>query len=224
MALERPFTAAPAGQFTCPMHPEVLQDEPGDCPICGMALEPVSISEVEADNSELIDMTRRFWVSLVFTVPVFFIAMGDLLPGAPVSAMLSATVRPWIELLLASPVVLWGGWPFFLRGWRSLVTRNLNMFTLISIGVAVSYGYSVVAAMLPDIFPDAFRDSEGHVAVYFEAAAVIVTLVLLGQMLELRARSQTGAAIRALLGLTPKSARKVNADGSQCRGRVDGNR
>jgi Cu+-exporting ATPase len=135
MALERPFTAAPAGQFTCPMHPEVLQDEPGDCPICGMALEPVSISEVEADNSELIDMTRRFWVSLVFTVPVFFIAMGDLLPGAPVSAMLSATVRPWIELLLASPVVLWGGWPFFLRGWRSLVTRNLNMFTLISIGV-----------------------------------------------------------------------------------------
>jgi Cu+-exporting ATPase len=215
MALERPFTAAPAGQFTCPMHPEVLQDEPGDCPICGMALEPVSISEVEADNSELIDMTRRFWVSLVFTVPVFFIAMGDLLPGAPVSAMLSATVRPWIELLLASPVVLWGGWPFFLRGWRSLVTRNLNMFTLISIGVAVSYGYSVVAAMLPDIFPDAFRDSEGHVAVYFEAAAVIVTLVLLGQMLELRARSQTGAAIRALLGLTPKSARKVNADGSE---------
>jgi Cu+-exporting ATPase len=215
MALERAIVATPVRQFTCPMHPEILQDEPGDCPICGMALEPVLVTEVEEDNSELIDMTRRFWVSLGFTLPVFFIAMGDLLPGEPVSAVLSSTVRPWIELLLASPVVLWGAWPFFLRGWRSLVTRNLNMFTLIAIGVSVSYGYSVVAVLLPNIFPDAFRDSAGHVAVYFEAAAVIVSLVLLGQVLELRARSETGAAIRALLGLAPKTARKVNADGSE---------
>jgi Cu+-exporting ATPase len=160
-------------------------------------------------------MTRRFWVSLVFTVPVFFIAMGDLLPGQPVSAVLPAAVRPWIEMLLASPVVLWGAWPFFLRAWRSLVTRHLNMFTLIGIGVAVAYGYSVVAVVLPDLFPDAFRDSDGHVAVYFEAAAVIVTLVLLGQVLELRARSQTGAAIRALLGLAPKTARRVSSSGDE---------
>jgi Cu+-exporting ATPase len=215
MALERAIVAAPVQQYTCPMHPEILQDEPGDCPICGMALEPVLVTEVEEDNSELIDMTRRFWVSLGFAVPVFIIAMGDLLPGQPVSAVLPSAVRPWIELLLASPVVLWGAWPFFLRGWRSLVTRNLNMFTLISIGVAVAYGYSLVATTMPGLFPDAFRDSDGHVAVYFEAAAVIVALVLLGQVLELRARSQTGAAIRALLGLAPKTARKVNADGSE---------
>ncbi len=215
MALERAIVAAPVQQYTCPMHPEILQDEPGDCPICGMALEPVLVTEVEEDNSELIDMTRRFWVSLCFAVPVFIIAMGDLLPGEPVSAVLSSAVRPWLELLLASPVVLWGAWPFFVRGWRSLVTRNLNMFTLIGIGVAVAYGYSVVAVMLPDLFPDAFRDSGGHVAVYFEAAAVIVTLVLLGQVLELRARSQTGAAIRALLGLAPKTARRVSSSGDE---------
>jgi len=215
MALERAIGVASAQQYTCPMHPEILQDEPGDCPICGMALEPVLVTEVEEDNSELIDMTRRFCVSLGFTVPVFAIAMGDLLPGQPVNAILPSAVRPWIELLLASPVVLWGAWPFFLRGWRSLVTRNLNMFTLIGIGVAVAYGYSVVAVVLPDLFPDAFRDSDGHVAVYFEAAAVIVALVLLGQVLELRARSQTGAAIRALLGLAPKTARKVHSDGSE---------
>ena len=215
MALERLIVAAPVRQFTCPMHPEILQDGPGDCPICGMALEPVVVTEDEEDNSELIDMTRRFWVSLGFTVPVFIIAMGDLLPGAPVSAVLSGTIRPWIELLLASPVVLWGAWPFFVRGWRSVITRNLNMFTLIGLGVAVAYGYSVVAVLLPDLFPDAFRDVNGHVAVYFEAAAVIVTLVLLGQVLELRARSQTGAAIKALLGLAPKTARRVSSSGDE---------
>jgi Cu+-exporting ATPase len=197
------------------MHPEIIQDGPGDCPICGMALEPVVVTEDEEDNSELIDMTRRFWVSLVFTVPVFLIAMGDLLPGQPVSAVLSTAVRPWIELLLTSPVVLWGAWPFFVRGWRSVITRNLNMFTLIGLGVAVAYGYSVVAVLLPDLFPAAFRDVDGHVAVYFEAAAVIVTLVLLGQVLELRARSQTGAAIKALLGLTPKTARRVSSSGDE---------
>ena len=215
MALERAIVATHVQQYTCPMHPEILQDEPGDCPVCGMALEPVLVTEVEEDLSELIDMTRRFCVSLVFTVPVFVIAMGDLLPGQPVSAVLPGAVRPWIELLLASPVVLWGAWPFFARGWRSLVTRHLNMFTLISIGVAVAYGYSVVAVVLPDLFPDAFRDSDGHVAVYFEAAAVIVALVLLGQVLELRARSQTGAAIRALLGLAPKTARRVSSSGDE---------
>ncbi|MCH8307694.1 MAG: copper-translocating P-type ATPase [Proteobacteria bacterium] len=215
MALERLIVATPSRQYTCPMHPEIIQDEPGDCPVCGMALEPVVVTEDEEDNSELIDMTRRFWVSLVFTVPVFVIAMGDLLPGQPVSAVLSAAVRPWIELLLAAPVVLWGAKPFFVRAWRSILTRNLNMFTLIGLGVAVAYGYSVVAVLLPDLFPAAFRDVDGHVAVYFEAAAVIVTLVLLGQVLELRARSRTGEAIKALLGLAPKTARRVSMSGEE---------
>ncbi|MCH6549146.1 MAG: copper-translocating P-type ATPase [Proteobacteria bacterium] len=215
MALERLVVATPSQQYTCPMHPEIIQDEPGDCPVCGMALEPVVVTEDEEDNSELIDMTRRFWVSLVFTVPVFVIAMGDLLPGQPVSAVLSAAVRPWIELLLAAPVVLWGAKPFFVRAWRSILTRNLNMFTLIGLGVAVAYGYSVVAVLLPDLFPAAFRDVDGHVAVYFEAAAVIVTLVLLGQVLELRARSRTGEAIKALLGLAPKTARRVSMSGEE---------
>ena len=215
MALERLVAATPSRQYTCPMHPEIIQDEPGDCPVCGMALEPVVVTEDEEDNSELIDMTRRFWVSLVFTVPVFVIAMGDLLPGQPVSAVLSAAVRPWIELLLAAPVVLWGAKPFFVRAWRSILTRNLNMFTLIGLGVAVAYGYSVIAVLLPDLFPAAFRDVDGHVAVYFEAAAVIVTLVLLGQVLELRARSRTGEAIKALLGLAPKTARRVSMSGEE---------
>jgi Cu+-exporting ATPase len=215
MALERVIVATPSRQYTCPMHPEIIRDEPGDCPVCGMALESVVVTEDEEDNSELIDMTRRFWMSLVFTVPVFLIAMGDLLPGQPVSAVLPATVRPWIELLLATPVVLWGAWPFFLRAWRSIVTRNLNMFTLIGLGVAVAYGYSVVAVLLPNLFPAAFRDVNGHVAVYFEAAAVIVTLVLLGQVLELRARSRTGEAIKALLGLAPKTARRVSMSGEE---------
>jgi len=215
MALERAIGAVPDKQYTCPMHAEIVRDEPGDCPICGMALEPVLIAEDEEDNKELIDMTRRFWVSVIFTVPLFLIAMGDLLPGRPISGALSNTVRPWLELLLASPVVLWGAWPFFVRGWRSVVTRNLNMFTLIGLGVGVAYGYSLVAVLMPDIFPDAFRDATGDVAVYFEAAAVIVTLVLLGQVLELRARSRTGAAIKALLGLTPKTARRVLASGAE---------
>ena len=215
MALERVIVAASVRQFTCPMHPEIIEDEPGDCPICGMALEPVVVTADDEDNSELTGMARRFRVSLVFTVPIFFIAMSDLLPGQAVRTFLPAAIRPWIELLLASPVVLWGAWPFFVRGWRSIVTRNLNMFTLIALGVAVAYGYSVVAILFPGLFPAAFRDAGGHVAVYFEAAAVIVTLVLLGQVLELRARSRTGAAIKALLGLTPKTARRVTASGEE---------
>lgn len=204
-----------ASAYICPMHPEIMQDEPGDCPICGMALEPVIVTLEDEENPELIDMTRRFWTSLIFTVPVFLIAMGDLLPGQPVSAIFADAVRPWIELLLATPVVLWGAWPFFVRGWKSVVTRNLNMFTLIGLGVAVAYSYSVVAVMVPDLFPSAFRDGNGHVGVYFEAAAVIVTLVLLGQVLELRARSKTGAAIKALLGLTPRTARRVSESGDE---------
>jgi Cu+-exporting ATPase len=215
MALERVIVAAPARQFTCPMHPEIIRDEPGACPICGMALEPMVVTADEEVNHELIDMTRRFWVSVIVTVPILFIAMGDMLPGHPVSAVLPSAIRPWVELLLATPVVLWGAWPFFLRGWRSIVTRNLNMFTLIGLGVSVAYVYSVVAVLVPDLFPVAFRDMHGHVAVYFEAAAAIVTLVLLGQVLELRARSRTGAAIKALLGLAPKTARRVLASGQE---------
>ncbi len=216
MALEpeSPVALPTKTQYTCPMHPEVMQDEPGACPICGMALEPVTVT-LDEENPELDDMTRRFRICLALTVPLFLIAMGDMVPGRPLSAVLSAAARPWIELLLASPVVLWGAWPFFVRGWRSVVTRNLNMFTLIGLGVSVAYVYSIVAVLVPDIFPAAFRDSDGHVAVYFEAAAVIVTLVLVGQVLELRARSRTGAAIKALLGLAPKTARRVSASGDE---------
>ena len=193
-----------AAEYTCPMHPEVRQMGPGACPKCGMALEPVAISAQEEDNPELADMTRRFWVSLTLTVAVLLAAM-----------MASARVWAWFELILATPVVLWGGWPFFVRGWQSLVNRSLNMFTLIALGVGVAYFYSLVAALFPEIFPESFRGESGGAAVYFEAAAAIVTLVLLGQVLELRARSQTGAAIKALLNLAPKTARLIRADGSE---------
>jgi len=217
MALEADLPAAlpTKTRYTCPMHPEVVQDDPGDCPICGMALEPITVTLDEEENPELIDMTRRFRISLVLTAPVFAIAMGDMLPGRPVSAFLSDALRPWLELLFATPVVVWAGWPFLLRGWTSIKTRNLNMFTLIGIGVFVAFSYSIVAVLAPDIFPPAFRDANGHVAVYFEAAAVIVTLVLLGQVLELRARSRTGAAIKALLRLAPSTARRVSASGAE---------
>lgn len=215
MALERVITAAATAQYTCPMHPEIIQDKPGDCPICGMALEPVVVSEEDEDDGELVSMTRRFWTSLALTAPVFVLAMGDMLPGNPINAILPGTVRPWFEFALASPVVLWGAWPFFVRGWRSIVNRHLNMFTLIGLGVAVAYGYSVIAVLSPDMFPAAFRDHLGNVAVYFEAAAVIVTLVLLGQVMELRARSQTSSAIKALLGLAPKLARRLTDCGHE---------
>ena len=207
----KPSNVKPTGEYTCPMHPEVRQIGPGACPKCGMALEPVEISAEEEDNPELRDMTRRFWVSVALTVPVFAVAMADLLPGNP----LGQSAATWIEPILATPVVLWCGWPFFVRAWQSLVNRNLNMFTLIGLGVGVAYLYSLVAVIAPGLFPESFRDESGTVPAYFESAAVIVTLVLLGQVLELKARSQTGAAIKALLGLAPKTARLMGADGSE---------
>ncbi len=202
-------------EYTCPMHPEIIRDVPGNCPICGMALEPRTVTLTEEENHELKDMRQRFWVSVVLTIPVFVLGMSDLIPGAPLQRLVPPAVLPWLQLILASPVVLWGGWPFFVRAWQSVVNRSLNMFTLIGLGVGVAYGYSVVATLLPDIFPHSFRGHGGTVPVYFEAAAVITTLVLLGQVLELKARSQTGAAIKALLGLAPKTARRVLAGGRE---------
>ncbi|MFZ3208953.1 MAG: heavy metal translocating P-type ATPase [Geobacteraceae bacterium] len=201
--------------FTCPMHPGIEQEGPGSCPKCGMALEPLTVAVEEGENPELVDMRRRFRLSLILTIPEFIIAMGHMLPGHPLVALASPRTYGWIELLLASPVVLWAGWPFFVRGWQSMINRSLNMFTLIALGVGVAYSYSVVATLFPGIFPPSFRGSGGEVAVYFEAAAVIITLVLLGQVLELKARSQTGAAIKALLGLAPKTARLIRDDGTE---------
>jgi len=201
-------------EYTCPMHPEVVQDHPGQCPICGMALEPRTVA-VEEDTSELDDMTRRFRVSVVLALAVFLSAMGaELWPGA-VDGLLQPRLRQWLELLLATPVVLWGGWPFFVRGWNSVKTWNLNMFTLIALGVSVAWLFSVAGVLVPGVFPDSVKNHAGLVHVYFEASAVIVALVLLGQVLELRARSSTNAAIRALLGLAPNTARIVRADGSE---------
>jgi Cu+-exporting ATPase len=217
MALEPAAPAAPllSTQWVCPMHPEVVRDEPGTCPKCGMALEPRTLSAEEEENPELVDMRRRFWVALALTVPLIVIAMGDLIPGRPLERLAGMSTWGWVELGLATPVVLWAGWPFFGCAWQSLLHRSLNMFTLIGLGVGVAYFYSLVAKVAPQIFPPSFRGASGEVAVYFEAAAFIVTLVLLGQVLELRARSQTGAAIKALLGLAPKTARRVLDDGSE---------
>jgi len=206
--------AATKTEYTCPMHPEIIQDHPGSCPKCGMALEPRTVS-VEEKNEELIDMSRRFWVSAVLATPVFVLAMlVDLVPQWLPAGLAMKSVQ-WIEFALATPVVLWGGWPFFVRGWQSIVSWNLNMFTLIGLGVAVAWLYSVVALLLPQIFPPSMQHAGGTVAVYFEAAAVITALVLLGQVLELRARSRTNAAIKLLLGLAPNTARIINADGSE---------
>src|SRR5437016_2206020 len=201
-------------EYTCPMHPEIVRPGPGSCPICGMALEPRTVSIEAEENPELRDMTRRLWISLALTLPLLGIAMADMLPGMPVQHALPAGWLPWIELLLATPVVLWGGWPFFQRGWSSIVNRSTNMFTLIALGTGAAYAYSVAATLAPGIFPASFREMDGMPPVYFEAAAAITTLVLLGQVLELRARSRTGAAIRALLDLTPKTAR-ILRDGSE---------
>jgi len=215
LELVAPDSVAKKIEYTCPMHPQIVRNEPGNCPICGMALEPRAISADAEANPELRDMRRRFWISLALTLPVFVSAMSAHLPGNPLHQLAPGRFWTWFEMILASPVVLWGGWPFFVRAWQSVANRSPNMFTLVGLGVGVSYTYSLVAALFPDIFPAAFRDQMGGVAVYFEAAAVITTLVLLGQVLELRARSQTGAAINALLGLAPKTARVVNADGSE---------
>ena len=244
MALE-PETPAPAAtttEYTCPMHPEIVRTEPGSCPICGMALEPRTVSVAPEENPELRDMTRRFWVGVGLTAPLLAIAMGsmiwpgmfmggvDILRGGTLKVTPWGSILPWIELILATPVVLWCGWPFFQRGWASIVNRSLNMFTLIAMGTGVAYVYSVVATAFPQIFPASFRAAlpampgidpssprmmGGHPDVYFEAAAAIVTLVLLGQVLELRARSRTSSAIRALLDLSPKMARLMTADGSE---------
>ena len=205
-----------AGQWTCPMHPEILQDGPGNCPICGMSLEPVvGTTPTNEENPELKDMSRRFWLAAVFTVPIVVLAMGDLLPGKPISSAISHGVRMMLELGLAIPVCIWSAWPFYVRAIESVRARHLNMFTLIGLGVSVAFVYSVTAAIAPDIFPAAFRNEHGEVAVYFEAAAVIVTLILLGQVIELRARSATSSAIQKLLGMAAKEARRLNDDGSE---------
>ncbi len=217
MALEAAAPMEPMAktEWVCPMHPEVVQDAPGSCPECGMALEPRTVLLEEEENPELVDMRRRFWVAAALTIPVAIIAMGHLIPGHPLEKLASPAVWGWVELALATPVVLWAGWPFFGRAGRSVVNRSLNMFTLIGLGVAVAYFYSLVAKIFPGIFPPSFRGAGGEVAVYFEAAAVIVTLVLLGQVLELKARGQTSAAIKALLGLAPKTARRLKDDGTE---------
>ncbi len=207
--------AASGRRYTCPMHPEVVRERPGACPKCGMALDPMTVSTGEEENPELVDMRRRFRMSLALTVPLFVVAMGEHVPGRPLESLASPQALGWLELVLATPVVLWGGWPFFVRGWQSVVNRSLNMFTLIGLGVGVAYLYSLIAKLFPAIFPPSFRAEGGGVALYFEAAAVIVTLVLLGQVLELRARSRTGAAIKALLGLAPKTARLLREDGTE---------
>jgi Cu+-exporting ATPase len=214
-ATPKPVPVATGVEWTCPMHPQIVRDRPGTCPICGMALEPRTVTVDEPENPELADMTRRFRLSALLTVPLVVIAMGHLVPGDPIGRLLPHGVRNLVELLLASPVVLWGGLPFFVRFWQSVVNRSPNMFTLIGLGVGVAYAYSVVATVAPGLFPASFRGEMGQVDVYYEAAAVIVTLVLLGQVLELRARSRTGAAIRALLGLAPKTARRVRPDGTE---------
>ena len=216
MALEPVHAAAPQTrvEYTCPMHPEIVQDHPGSCPKCGMALEPRTVAGDEP-NAELVDMTRRFWISAVLAVPLFVLAMvTDLAPGWLPGGVSMHAVQ-WVQALLATPVVLWCGWPLLVRGWQSIRNRSPNMFTLIGLGVTVAWGYSALALLRPDLFPPAMRQASGSVHVYFEAAAVITALVLLGQVLELRARGSAGAAIRLLLGLAPNTARRVQDDGTE---------
>ncbi|MHA1536389.1 MAG: copper-transporting P-type ATPase [Alphaproteobacteria bacterium] len=216
MALDPPLPVAAARvEYTCPMHPEVVRDGPGACPKCGMALEPTVVTAEQGPDPEYIDMRRRFAVSFVLTLPVFAVAMADVFLGGAFRAEIGGEALGWFQLALATPVVLWGGWPFFVRGWNSVLNRSPNMFTLIAIGTGVAYLYSLVAMIAPGIFPAEFIAGDGAVAVYFEAAAVIITLVLLGQVLELKARGQTNQALRALLDLAPAMARRINDDGSE---------
>lgn len=217
MALELMTIAPPKEkiEYTCPMHPQIVRDAPGNCPICGMALEPRTVSLAEEENKELKDMRRRFWTSALLTLPALAIGMSELIPGAPLQRLIPPTITAWVQLLITTPVILWGGWPFFERLWQSILNRSPNMFTLIGLGVGVAYGYSLVATIFPNIFPHSFRGHGDSVPVYYEVAAVITTLVLLGQVLELKARSQTSAAIKSLLGLAPKTARRIAADSSE---------
>jgi Cu+-exporting ATPase len=201
--------------WTCPMHPEIRRDEPGACPICGMALEPLAPSAEEGENAELKDMTRRLWASVALSFPLLWSMLGELFPGISPMRLAPHSAVAWGQLMLATPVVLWGGWPFFVRGWQSVVNRNLNMFTLIALGTGAAWMFSVVATALPGILPPSFKTESGAPPLYFEAAAVIVTLVLLGQVLELRARAQTSGAIRALLRLAPKTAHRIDAKGAE---------
>ncbi|WP_232216389.1 copper-transporting P-type ATPase [Methylobacter marinus] len=217
MALEPVEMPRPVShtEWVCPMHPEIVRDEPGNCPICGMALEPRTVDAGQAEqNPELTDMSRRFWFAAALTVPLVIVAMGDMLPGQPVSQLFSMRTRTLIELVLATPVCLWSAWPFYVRAVQSVKNRSLNMFTLIGLGVSVAYVYSVIAALFPDIFPASFRE-HGEVGIYFEAASVIVTLILLGQVIELRARSQTSQAIKKLLGMQATTARRLADDGTE---------
>src|SRR5512134_1916808 len=210
---KQPTHAAPSGAiYTCPMHPQIRQVGPGSCPICGMTLEPEQAGLEEGPSLELIDMRRRFWIGTALTVPVAALEMGGHVFG--LDHLIDQQTSNWIQLALATPVVLWAGWPFFVRGWRSLTVRSLNMFSLIAMGIGVAWIYSVVATAAPEIFPPTFRGPAGSVAVYFEAAAVITVLVLLGQVLELKAREQTSGAIKALLSLAPTRARRIKDDGS----------
>jgi Cu+-exporting ATPase len=207
--------ASASAQYTCPMHPEIVRDKPGNCPKCGMALEAVASTGNEEPNLELISMTRRFWVGLLLTLPLLLIMLAELFPSYSLDILLRSPALGWIELLLAAPVVLWAGWPFFERGYASIVHRSPNMFTLIAIGSGAAFLYSVIAVVAPDLFPASFRDTQGRLGLYFEAASVIIILVLLGQVLELRARAQTGSAIKALLDLSPKTARRIALDGTE---------
>ncbi len=212
---QKQLTEPPAGtRYTCPMHPEIVRDEPGSCPICGMALEPMTVSlDDDAPNPELVDFWRRCWIGAILTAPVLFLAMAGDLGLIELHQYISARTSTWVQFILGTPIVLWSGWPFFVRGVQSVINRSLNMFTLIALGTGAAYIYSSVATVAPQIFPSAFRTAEGTVPVYFEAAAVIIVLVLLGQVLELGARSRTGKALKALLGLAPKTARRIGADG-----------
>lgn len=207
--------SGPSREYTCPMHPEIVRQEPGSCPICGMALEPKTVTAGEEPNAELADMTRRFLISLVFATPVFLVAMGEMIFADSLHPAIYGRVAAFVQFVLATPVVLWGGLPFFKRGWQSIVNRSLNMFTLIAIGTGTAYIYSVIATFFPTIFPASFRGHGGRIAVYFEAAAIITVLVLLGQVLELRARSRTGSALRALLQLAPATARRLSEAGEE---------